>query len=142
MKVWLLAVIPGLLASSACSGSSGAGTENRAHLAGNMGGAPDNGLGNQSGDAAEVVTDSDFDPFPLCVDAARQRFGFPTNIIINGTNNGEGGPQTFEGEVVIDLTGPPPRRFRCALARGAVTSVTEEDASGPANLSGFDDARP
>jgi hypothetical protein len=142
MKVWLLAVIPGALALSACSSSSASGTDNTAPFASNSGSAPGNGLDNQSGDAGQSSSDGDFDPFPLCENAARQRFGFPTNIIINGTYSGEGGPQTFEGEVVIDLRGPPARRFRCALARSAVTSVTEEDASGPANLSGFDDAAP
>ena len=78
--------------------------------------------------------DGDFDPFPLCVDAARRRFGFATNIIINGSTNGEGGPRTYQGEVVLDLIGPPARRFRCALARGAIVSVAEEDASGPVTL--------
>jgi hypothetical protein len=134
-NIWLPVIISGAMALSACSNSSAPGVENNTHSSENRVGALGNGFDNQTGDVAEQgFMDGEFSPFPLCVDAARRRFGFPTNIIINGSNSGEGGPGTYQGEAIIDLNGPPARRFRCALARGAVVSVSEEDASGPATI--------
>ena len=134
-KIWLPVTIWGAVALSACSNSSASGVENNAHSSENSVRAHGNDFDNQTGHVAEQgYMDGGFSPFPLCVDAARRRFGFPTNIIINGSNSGEGGPGTYQGEAIIDLNGPPARRFRCALARGAVVSVAEEDASGLATI--------
>lgn len=133
-KFWLAVTICGAMVLPACSNTSASGVANNPTSENGVS-APGNAHNNRSGDIAEQgFMDGEWDPFPLCVDAARRRFGFPPNININGTNSGEGGPGTYQGEVIIDLNGPPARRFRCALARGAVISVAEEDARGPVTI--------
>lgn len=137
-KIWLPVMASGAMALSACSGSSATEIENNIHSPGNSVDALGNDVDNRSAEDVEEgppipLDHDDFTiPSDLCLDAARQRYGIATNVITNSAISVGGNTrQTLQGEVTLDLPGPPARRFICRLARGAVVSVIEVDAPGP-----------
>lgn len=67
----------------------------------------------------------------LCIDRAGQRFKIPSADVTGHTFAGGGDtPQTIEGQVTLNLFGPPSRNFRCELAGGEITSIVEVDDNG------------
>lgn len=67
----------------------------------------------------------------LCIDRADQRFGISSADVTGHTFVGGGDTlQTVEGQVTLNLFGPPSRNFRCEIAAGKVTSVVEVNDNG------------
>jgi hypothetical protein len=67
----------------------------------------------------------------LCIASARQIFAISADDVTGSTFGGGGeSPQSVDGQITLDLFGPPSRHFRCELAGGAVTSLAEVDADG------------
>lgn len=142
-KIWLPIIIPGAIALSACSSSRASESGNNAHFSDSV----IDGSGNDMGQQGTGVEDEDWGPSmslddpnyhlpeTLCLAAVRRRFGVDTNGPNSAASSiGGNTPQTLRGDIAITLPGPPARRFRCELNRGAVVSVAEENAADPVNI--------
>lgn len=142
-KIWLPIITSGAIALSACSSSRASETDNNVHFSENGFDGLGNDMENQGADLEGEdlgppmsLDDPNYHlPATLCLEAARRRFGVETNGPNSSVSSiGGNTPQTFRGDIEITLPGPPARRFRCELNRGAVVSVAEDDAADPVTI--------
>jgi hypothetical protein len=109
---------------AACSGASAPAKGNSANSPGPAGAPAGNSARPEQSDADTAKA--------LCIASATRRFGISADDVSGYSFGGGSGdtPRSLEGQITIDLFGPPARHFRCQLAGSAVTAISEVDEAG------------